>query len=132
MLAMFSSNLKYRGDAMDLNHAVDAHAQWKTKFRVAISGKQDMDAATISKDNCCELGKWLHGGGKSKCGTLPAHADCVKKHAAFHLEGGKIAAAINGKNCTLAENMLGSGTPYASASTAVGVAIGQLKKAAAL
>ena len=117
---------------MDLSKAVDAHTQWKTKFRVAISGHQTMDAATISKDNCCELGKWLHGEGKSKCGNLPSHSDCLKKHAAFHVEAGKVAAAINDKNFTLAESMLNSGTPYASASSSVGVAIMQLKKAAAL
>lgn len=117
---------------MDLSSAIDAHTQWKTKFRVAITGKQVMDAATISKDNCCELGKWLHGEGKSQCGALPSHSDCTKKHATFHVEAGKVAAAINAQNYTLAEQMLGSGTPYAAASSAVGVAIMQLKKAANL
>ncbi|MGB9129121.1 MAG: CZB domain-containing protein [Thiobacillus sp.] len=117
---------------MDLNNAIDAHAQWKTKFRAAITGKQAMDAATISKDNCCDLGKWLHGEGKTKCGSLPGHADCVRKHAAFHVEAGKVASAINAKNYSQAESMLASGTSYASASSAVGVAIMQLKKAAAL
>jgi methyl-accepting chemotaxis protein len=117
---------------MDLSKAIDAHAQWKTKFRVAISGKQSMDVATISKDSCCDLGKWLHGEGKSKFGALPSHADCVKKHAAFHIEAGKVATEINAQNFSLAEKLLGGGTPYASASSAVGVAIMQLKKAAAL
>lgn len=117
---------------MDLSKAIDAHSQWKTKFRVAITGKQDMDVVSISKDNCCELGKWLHGEGKSKCGALPSYADCVKKHAAFHVEAGKIATAINAKNYSAAEKMLDNNTPYASASSAVGVAIMQLKKAAAL
>ena len=117
---------------MDLDKAIDAHAQWKTKFRAAITGKQVMDAATISKDNCCDLGKWLHGEGKTKCGSLPSHADCVRKHAAFHVEAGKVASAINAKNYSQAESMLDNGASYASASSAVGVAIMQLKKAAAL
>lgn len=117
---------------MDLNKAIDAHAQWKTKFRSAIAAKQQMDVATISKDNCCELGKWLYGEGKSRCGALPAYADLVKKHATFHIEAGKVAATINSQNFTQAEKMIDAGTPYAAASSAVGVAIMQLKKAAAL
>ena len=45
---------------MDLNQAIEKHAEWKVKFRSAIVKKESMDAGTISKDNCCELGKWLH------------------------------------------------------------------------
>jgi hypothetical protein len=41
---------------MNLDTAISAHAAWKTKFRTAITAKEPMDAATIGKDNCCELG----------------------------------------------------------------------------
>ncbi len=46
---------------MDLDQAVAKHAEWKVKFRKAISAKEQLDTASIAKDNCCELGKWLHG-----------------------------------------------------------------------
>lgn len=49
---------------MDLTQAVAKHAEWKTKFHGAIIKKEQMDAPTIGKDNCCELGKWLHGEAK--------------------------------------------------------------------
>ncbi len=117
---------------MDLNHAVAKHAEWKTKFRVAITKKETMDAQTIAKDNCCDLGKWLHEDGLLQFGKLASHRDCVVKHAQFHTKAGKVATAINAKKYEEAEHMLGAGTAYASASTAVGVAIMKLQKEANL
>jgi methyl-accepting chemotaxis protein len=117
---------------IDLNQAIERHAEWKVKFRRAITDKETMDADTIAKDNCCELGKWLHGDAKTKYGHLASHADCVKKHAAFHLEANKVAKAINSKEYTQATAMIDSGTLYAAASNAVGVAITKLKKESGL
>jgi methyl-accepting chemotaxis protein len=115
---------------MDLSQAIQKHAEWKLKFRGAISGQESLDAITIAKDNCCELGKWLHGEGKIKYSKLASHGECVTKHAAFHLEAGKVAAAINSKKYAEAEAMLGGGTPYAAISSDVAVAISRLKKEA--
>jgi len=117
---------------MNLEGAIGKHAEWKMKLRGAISKKEQMDAATISRDNCCELGKWLHGEAKTKYSRLASHAECVQKHAAFHVEAGKIASAINAQKFTEAEAMLGAGTAYAKASSDVGVAIMHLKKEANL
>lgn len=91
-----------------------------------------MDAATVSKDNCCDLGKWLHGEAKSQFGNLASHAECISKHAAFHIEAGKVAAAINQKKYAEAEQMIGASTPYTTASTSVAGAILKLKKDARL
>lgn len=113
---------------MDLSQAVEKHTEWKVKFRSTISKHETLDAATISKDNCCELGKWLHGEGKAKFGGLTSHAQCVSKHAAFHVEAGKVAKTINDKKYTEAEAMLGVGTPFATASSEMGTAIIKLKK----
>ena len=117
---------------MDLNTAIGKHAEWKLKFRNAISGKETMDADTISKDNCYELGKWLHGEAKPIHGNRASYIECVTKHAAFHKEAGKVAIAINAKKYTEAEAMIDGGTTYADASAAVGLAIMRLKKEAAL
>jgi methyl-accepting chemotaxis protein len=115
---------------MDLNKAIEKHAEWKVKFRSAISKQELLDAETVSKDNCCELGKWLHGESKLKFGNFASHSDCITKHAAFHLEAGKVARTINSKQYSEAEAMLSVGTPYSTASNNVGVAIMRLKKEA--
>lgn len=117
---------------MDLSQAIEKHAEWKLKFRTAITKSETMDAGAISKDSCCDLGKWLLSEGKTKFGSLKTYTACVAKHAAFHIEAGKVAQAINAKRFAEAEAMLNSGTPYAIASSGVGVAVMQLKKEARL
>lgn len=117
---------------MDLNQAIEKHAEWKMKFRKAITDHATMDVDTISKDNCCELGKWLHGEAKGKFNALASYTDCVSKHAAFHVEAGKVAKAINAKNFAEAETMISGNTQYAAASNAVGVAIMKLRKESGL
>jgi hypothetical protein len=117
---------------MNLENAIQKHSEWKTKFRSAISKQETMDAATIGKDNCCELGMWLYGEGKNQFGRLAGHADCTQKHKMFHVEAGKVAVAINAKKYTEAEAMINANTPYSDASGAVGVAIMRFKKEANL
>jgi methyl-accepting chemotaxis protein len=117
---------------MDLENAIKKHAEWKVKFRSAIATPEHMDAATISKDDCCELGKWLHGEAKTRFGKLASHGECVRKHAAFHIEAGKVAAAINAKKFGEAEAMINISSVYTAASNAVGVAIVHLKKEAGM
>jgi methyl-accepting chemotaxis protein len=69
---------------MDLSTAISAHAEWKTKLRSAAEKKESLNVATIAADNCCELGKWLHGEAKAKYGALPAYKECLTNHAGFH------------------------------------------------
>ncbi len=116
---------------MNLDKAIQKHMDWKVKFRSAITKQEQMDVSSIGKDNCCELGKWLYGEGKTHCGHLAGYATVVSKHAAFHVEAGKIASAINAKKYAEAENMLGSSSAFTAVSGEVGVAIMRLKKEAA-
>lgn len=117
---------------MNLNLAMDRHAQWKTNLRAAIFAQHMLDEATLSKDDCCDLGKWLYGEGKTDLGHLASFTDVVNKHAEFHREVGKVARIINDKKFAEAEAMLEPGTPYSSASNAIGVAIMRLQKEANL
>ncbi|HET9651365.1 MAG TPA: CZB domain-containing protein [Usitatibacter sp.] len=117
---------------MNLEHAIEKHAEWKLRFRTAMSKHETLDEAVIAKDDCCELGKWLHGDGKRRFGSLPGYLTCVARHAAFHGEAAKVAQAVNARRYEQAESMLEGNTTYADASTAVGVAILRLKKEAGL
>jgi hypothetical protein len=111
---------------VDLKMAVQKHAEWKYKFRTAMTTSEPMDAATISKDNCCEIGKWLYGEAKAQHSHLGSYAKCLAAHAAFHVEAGKIAVLINSGKKDEAEQMLGASTPYHEASKRVGIAIIEL------
>jgi methyl-accepting chemotaxis protein len=115
---------------MNLDNAIAAHVEWKTKLRSAIQKKEQLDAVSISLDNKCPLGQWLHGEAKAQYARLTSYGTCVAKHAEFHRCAGKVAIKINAGNYTEAEAMLASGTPYTAASNAVGVAIISLRKEA--
>ncbi len=60
---------------MNLDSALQKHIDWKVKFRNAIAKQGEMDVATITKDNCCELGGWLHGEGKVQYSGLPSYIE---------------------------------------------------------
>ena len=118
---------------MDLNEALAKHANWKLRFRSAISNRETMDVGTISKDHYCEFGKWLNGEAKSKFNNFPSFSECVTKHAAFHVEAGKVAKAVNDKKYEEATAMIDNlDSPYTKASSAFGVAIIHLRKEAGL
>ena len=117
---------------MNLDNAIAAHAEWKTKFRSAIQKKEQLDAASIALDNKCPLGQWLHGEAKAKYAGLKSHGVCLAKHAEFHKCAGQVAGTINAGKYAEAEAMIEGGTPFSTASSAVGVAIIGLRKEATL
>ena len=114
---------------MDLDIAIQKHAQWKFKFLDALHTREHMDAAAISKDNNCEFGKWLHGDAKAQFGKEGSYAKCVTEHAAFHVEAGKIAVLVNANKPDEAERMMAARSTYDQASKRVAVSIIELKNA---
>lgn len=113
---------------MNLDNAVPTHALWKTKLRAAIAKREQLDIVTLSRDDCCELGQWLHGEGRTAFGQMPAHRNCVHKHLAFHGEVSRVARVVNAHQFDEANRMLEAGTSFAKASSALSVAFLQLRK----
>ena len=112
---------------IDFDAAIGRHAEWKFRLRGAITRKEKLDVATISKDDQCVLGKWLHGNAAQKYGALACFKTCLADHAAFHREAGRVASEINAGNFAKAEEMLDYGTPYSNASQSVSKAIKELR-----
>ena len=112
---------------IDFDVAIGRHAEWKFRLRGAITRKEKLDVATISKDDQCVLGKWLHGNAAQKYGALACFKTCLADHAAFHREAGRVASEINAGNFAKAEEMLDYGTPYSNASQSVSKAIKELR-----
>ncbi len=117
---------------MDLDQALKRHIEWKVKFRMAIFQKEPLDAACMGKDDCCALGAWLHGDAKALFSALTTYSACVARHKTFHDEAGKIASAINAARYDDATEMLMSSAAFAKASSAVGLAIMDFRKEAAM
>ena len=112
---------------MDLDSALAKHSEWKKTFRIAIYRQLEVDADTIARDDCCELGKWLHGEGQRQFGKLDSFAKCIASHRQFHIEAGKIACAINAKKFREAESMLANGSQYVNITALIVSAILKLK-----
>jgi methyl-accepting chemotaxis protein len=113
---------------LDVDKVIAAHGQWKTKFRVAINRKDQLDAATIARDDCCELGKWIHGPIKMRLGRHPQFTELLRSHMRFHIEAGEIARTINQQSFVNATKMLDHGSPFAAASTAVANLLSAMKR----
>ncbi|MDO8322150.1 MAG: CZB domain-containing protein [Phenylobacterium sp.] len=112
---------------MNLDNALAAHADWKVKLRVALADHATLDAETLASDCKCQLGLWLHGEGRAAHGASANFKTCVTAHADFHRAAGAIARAINAKDYAAAEQQLDVGTAFATASSAVAVAVRRLK-----
>ena len=113
---------------LDVDKVIAAHGQWKTKFRAAITRYEQLDAANITRDDCCELGKWIHGPVKIRLGKQPRFTELLGSHKKFHLEAGEIAQTINQKRYSVATQMLEPGSPFSRASLDVTNLLGALKR----
>jgi len=113
---------------LDVDKVIAAHGQWKTKFRAAISRHEQLDADTIARDDCCELGKWIHGPIKLRLDKHPRFTELLRGHQGFHQEAGNIAKIINQKHFEKAAALLEYGSPFARASTEVTRMLGALKR----
>ena len=91
-----------------------------------------LDTTSIAKDNCCELGKWLHSDGKARFELLSGFPACVTKHAKLHVEAAKVADLINTRQYPDAHDILGAGTAYSTAANALQASLLSLQSEAAL
>lgn len=101
----------------DFDAAIEAHRAWKMKLRRAISSQEKLDIATIARDDCCALGRWIHGPGGHRHGRNPNFGALRDKHREFHHSVGEIARKINRGRHEDAENLLGSGSAFTALST---------------
>jgi hypothetical protein len=109
-----------------LDKAITAHSAWKTRLRNAIQGKQEVDPPAISKDNLCDLGKWIHGDG-SVHSTKSEFQTLKTRHAEFHLCASRVAQMVkDGKNADANEAL--DAPEFTGASSRVIAAIIALKK----
>jgi len=114
------------GAGINLDNAIKAHADWRSKLRNAAAKHEHLDADAISRDDCCEMGKWLHGNGGKQFGSKPTFISLIAGHKAFHLEAGKVARRANQDGGI--DMLLESGSPFSEASNEVTRLIVQIKR----
>jgi len=103
-----------------INDALQSHVEWKVRLRSAVRGREILDVASVRLDSVCKMGMWLYAQG-ARWGDL---ADDLKRtHAEFHLAAAHVAEACNAGHYELAEQMMGPGSSYMKATSAVRSAI---------
>lgn len=104
---------------MDINDAIRAHSQWKTKLAAYLS-KPDhsLNPSTVGADNQCVLGQWLHGEGR-KHAKLPEYSKLVSDHAHFHKAAANVIRKADSGQSVAHEVALGSHSEFTSASAGV-------------
>ena len=111
---------------VNLDNAIQSHANWRARLRTAVAKRETLDADTLFKDDCCDLGEWLYGAGGSKYGGKPSFVNLLESHRQFHQEAGKVAHLINQGAYEEAEKQLENYTGFSKASQKVGTAVIQL------
>lgn len=89
------SNVAPSSHQIDFKEAISRHLQWKTNLRNAALHNEPLDVETIRRDDCCPLGKWLHGDAQSKWRGQPRFVELLDRHKAFHCEAAEVAQAFN-------------------------------------
>ncbi len=103
--------------------AIDTHVRWKERLRAYISGasQEELKVETVSRDDLCTLGQWIHGIGGERFGQLPAFSVVRSRHAHFHRCAGEVLTVAR-ENKERALSMLEEGA-YPDASEQVAEAI---------
>lgn len=117
---------------LNLEKAIEAHANWKAALVDAVARRESIDATAIARDDQCELGKWLRGSGESEAAGSHSFYVCRQRHTEFHSVAGKVAEAILAGQFEVAASFLESDQAYSKASTRVVAAIIELKRELAL
>jgi hypothetical protein len=99
----------------DLQTFLSAHLNWKARLRDAVRLAEKFDVETVRKDDCCPLGQWLHGKGRTQWGHLPGLTRLLDEHAAFHREAGRVAEVANRGDEAGVQRLLGTGSAFSRA-----------------
>lgn len=111
---------------MDFSQVIYAHSAWKNRLKDHIMKNEPLDAATIAKDDQCELGKWIYGEGR-KYSSRSEYADVKQKHARFHAVTAEVVRKAAALKKEEALQLIGQGTDFARASSECVAAIAALR-----
>jgi len=114
-------------EGIDVDAIIDGHRLWKVKLRDAIENGQVVDVKTLSRDDCCALGKWIYADGQRLSDRL-SFTELVGRHAHFHQVAGEVGEMINQGRLEQAEDALAPGTAFSSATAAVVQVLSAVKR----
>ncbi|WP_162797701.1 methyl-accepting chemotaxis protein [Thermomonas haemolytica] len=73
---------------------IQRHVQWKLRLKTYLQGKSEeqLDPATVGRDDVCTLGEWLYGPGQ-QVKHLPEFQQLLEHHKRFHAAAAEVVRA---------------------------------------
>lgn len=77
---------------LDIDQAIASHERWVPWLEQALHGVPDaqLQPELICRDDCSELGQWLHGSGQQALGHIPAFDMLVRRNRFFHTQAAEM------------------------------------------
>ncbi len=112
---------------LNFKTAIDAHMKWKVRLEHCIDSdnEESLQVETVSRDDQCVLGKWIHGIGNEQFGHLREFQEMKMEHASFHLSAGDVLTCCMAGDKDGASQRLRSGD-YTRASERVKLQLARL------
>ncbi len=112
-----------------IDGAIAAHAKWKWHLRQAIdTGLSEWTVERVRPDDLCDFGRWLHNLPLSE--RMGEHFRAVHDlHAKFHQEAAHVLDLALSGNRADATAALAIGSPFATVSSKLTIAMTAWKKA---
>jgi methyl-accepting chemotaxis protein len=113
---------------MTFDDAVNCHSEWKRRLQAYVSNPdQSINVDDVGSNNKCKLGRWIRGEGRKYAG-FPEFAKLIVEHTRFHKAAADIVRRAHGGQDVGFEFALGVGREFSLASSAVVLAIMDLKR----
>jgi methyl-accepting chemotaxis protein len=101
-------------EGVDVDAMIDAHRQWKVKLGHAIEHREQVDTATLSRDDCCALGKWIYSDGQ-RLRERSTFSALLDRHKRFHSVAAGVGQLINYGQYLDAEEAMAPGSAFSQA-----------------
>jgi hypothetical protein len=113
---------------MTFDDAVVCHSEWKRKLQAYVSNPDgSMSLGEVAATNKCRLGRWI-GGKARKYAAFPEFARLIAEHTRFHKAAADIVTRADLGHDVSFEFALGVGSEFSLASSAVVLAIMDMKR----
>lgn len=107
--------------------AIRGHGSWKLKLKTAITtGSSQLNIDEVSRDDCCDFGKWLYSNDISTDTKNGKPYQVIKRlHGEFHQCAGSVLREVAAGKQDTAKNVLNG--PFAEKSSTLIMALGKWK-----
>lgn len=114
--------------SMSFDDAVNSHSEWKRKLHAYLSNPDgSMNVDEVGATNQCKLGRWVRGDGR-KYASFPEFTKLIEEHARFHKAAADVVGRADRGQDVSFEFALGVGSEFSLASSAVVLAIMDMKR----